>query len=101
LRLKNVILDEKRRITAIIDWEECMSQIAPYWELSIALHDLTMDEKQSFLDGYGLDLKEFIRIDPGDQGLESVELRPHCAACARPQGPCQPAADACEVDWGF
>jgi aminoglycoside phosphotransferase (APT) family kinase protein len=62
LRLKNVMLDEKRKIVAIIDWEECTSQIAPYWELSIALHDLTMDEKQSFVEGYGLDLKEYTRM---------------------------------------
>jgi hygromycin-B 4-O-kinase len=54
LRLKNVIVDESGDIAAIIDWEECVSTIAPQWELSIALHDLSIDEKQIFLDGYGL-----------------------------------------------
>lgn len=54
LRLKNVIVDDDGHITAIIDWEECMSAIAPEWELSIALHDLSIDEKHAFIEGYGL-----------------------------------------------
>ncbi|HET8781320.1 MAG TPA: aminoglycoside phosphotransferase family protein [Pyrinomonadaceae bacterium] len=54
LRLKNVIVDDDGDITAIIDWEECMSAIAPEWELSIALHDLSIDEKHAFIEGYGL-----------------------------------------------
>jgi aminoglycoside phosphotransferase (APT) family kinase protein len=54
LRLKNVIVDEGGDIAAIVDWEECLSTIAPQWELSIALHDLSIDEKQLFLEGYGL-----------------------------------------------
>src|SRR4051812_29986210 len=45
IRLKNVMLDEKRQIVALLDWEDCSSNISPYWELSIALHDLTIDEK--------------------------------------------------------
>jgi aminoglycoside phosphotransferase (APT) family kinase protein len=69
LRLKNVILSPARKIAAIVDWEDCMSHIAPYWELSIALHDLTMDEKQSFLDGYGLDLKQYTRMAPAIKAL--------------------------------
>jgi hygromycin-B 4-O-kinase len=44
LRLKNAIADEKGKITAIIDWEEATSNIAPHWDLSIALHDLGVDE---------------------------------------------------------
>jgi aminoglycoside phosphotransferase (APT) family kinase protein len=60
IRLKNVIVDERDKIKAILDWENCISQIAPYWELSIALHDLTMDEKEAFLAGYGLELKDYI-----------------------------------------
>ncbi len=54
LRLKNVIVDDDGEITAIIDWEECMSTVAPAWELSMALHDLSIDEKHAFIDGYGL-----------------------------------------------
>ena len=54
LRLKNIIVDESGDIAAIVDWEECLSTIAPQWELSIALHDLSIDEKQLFIEGYGL-----------------------------------------------
>jgi aminoglycoside phosphotransferase (APT) family kinase protein len=54
LRLKNVIVDEDGEITAIIDWEDCLSAAAPQWELSIALHDLSIDEKHTFIEGYGL-----------------------------------------------
>ena len=53
LRTKNVIVDEDGHITAIIDWDDCLSTISPTWELSIALHDLSIDEKQSFIEGYG------------------------------------------------
>lgn len=59
IRLKNVILNEKGRIKAILDWEFCVSLIAPQWDLSIALHDLTIDEKDVFLMGYGLTPKEY------------------------------------------
>lgn len=54
LRLKNVIVDDDGEIAAFIDWEDCISTIAPQWELSIALHDLSIDEKQLFIEGYGL-----------------------------------------------
>lgn len=54
LRLKNVIADEDGKIKALIDWEGCTSNIAPAWELSLALHDLGPDEAQFFLDGYGI-----------------------------------------------
>lgn len=58
IRLKNVIVDEDGLITAIIDWEHSVSNIAPQWDLSLALHDLSIDEKQEFLEGYGLQDKE-------------------------------------------
>jgi hygromycin-B 4-O-kinase len=64
MRLKNVMLDEKRKIVALLDWEDCSSNIAPYWELSIALHDLTIDEKQIFLEGYGLGLQDYMQMAP-------------------------------------
>ena len=54
IRLKNVIADENGKINAIIDWEGCTSNIAPQWELSIALHDLGIDGMQHFLAGYGI-----------------------------------------------
>jgi hygromycin-B 4-O-kinase len=59
LRLKNVIVNEAGKIAAIIDWEACSSNMAPYWDFSIALHDLSIDGKQHFLEGYGLDTNEF------------------------------------------
>ena len=59
LRLKNVLVDAEGHIKAIIDWENCASNCAPYWDLSIALHDLSIDGKQKFLEGYELDIDEF------------------------------------------
>ena len=59
LRLKNLILDDAGEIKAIIDWENCISGPAPEWELSIALHDLCIDEKEVFLESYGISLEEF------------------------------------------
>ncbi|HEX6848825.1 MAG TPA: aminoglycoside phosphotransferase family protein [Chitinophagaceae bacterium] len=61
LRLKNVLVDDDGTIKAIIDWENCASNCAPYWDLSIALHDLSIDGKQKFLEGYELDIDEFYR----------------------------------------
>ena len=40
--------------TAVIDWEKATSNFAPAWELSLALHDLGIDDGQNFLEGYGL-----------------------------------------------
>jgi hygromycin-B 4-O-kinase len=62
LRLKNVLVNKQGKIKAIIDWEHCTSNIAPYWDFSIALHDLSIDNKQKFLEGYGMDFKEFNRM---------------------------------------
>ena len=62
LRLKNVLVNEAGKIAAIIDWENCTSGIVPYWDFSIALHDLSIDGKQKFLEGYGLDFDEFNRM---------------------------------------
>ena len=59
LRLKNVIANKQGHLKAIIDWEHCNSNVAPYWDFAIALHDLSIDGKQHFLDGYGLDAVEF------------------------------------------
>lgn len=59
IRLKNVITNEKGKILAIVDWDNCISSIAPYWDISIALHDLSVDAKQEFLEGYGVHADEF------------------------------------------
>ena len=62
LRLKNVMLNGKGKISAIIDWEHATSNWAPCWELAISLHDLGIDEKEAFLDGYGIAPKEFQKM---------------------------------------
>lgn len=55
LRLKNVIVDpDTDRIAAVIDWDGCASMPAPFWDLSLALHDLGIDGKDAFLAGYGI-----------------------------------------------
>jgi aminoglycoside phosphotransferase (APT) family kinase protein len=54
LRFKNVLVDGDGAIVGLIDWEGCVSSTGPHWDLSIALHDLSIDEKEAFLDGYGL-----------------------------------------------
>ena len=64
LRLKNVIVDDDGEITAILDWEDCLSTIAPQWELSISLHDLSIDEKHLFLEGYDLGLTQVEEMSP-------------------------------------
>jgi aminoglycoside phosphotransferase (APT) family kinase protein len=64
LRLKNVMLDAKGKITAILDWENATSNLAPYWELAIALHDLGVDQKEALLGGYGIAPKDFQAISP-------------------------------------
>jgi aminoglycoside phosphotransferase (APT) family kinase protein len=64
LRLKNVIIDNNGKLLALIDWEHCCSNMAPYWDLSIALHDLSVDAKEEFLKGYGIDPSSFNDIAP-------------------------------------
>lgn len=64
LRLKNVVVDEDGEIAAIIDWEECLSTVAPQWELSIALHDLSIDDKYLFIEGYGMSSQQLEEMSP-------------------------------------
>ena len=82
VRLKNVMLDEKRKIVALLDWEDCLSSIPPYWELSIALHDLTIDEKQAFLEGYGLSSDAYREMAPAIKAFNILNyIRPVRHAC--------------------
>lgn len=76
LRLKNVIADESGKISAVIDWEGCSSNIAPEWELSIALHDLWTDEKQYFLEGYGIPEKKFREVAPLVKAFNLINYAP-------------------------
>ncbi|HEX5966752.1 MAG TPA: aminoglycoside phosphotransferase family protein [Pyrinomonadaceae bacterium] len=80
MRLKNVIVDEDGEITAIIDWEECVSTVAPQWELSIALHDLSIDEKQVFIGGYGLRSEQVAQMSPGIKAFNLLNYHGAVAA---------------------
>ena len=60
LRLKNVLVDQDTgRIAALIDWESCASMPGSTWDLSLALHDLGIDDKEAFLTGYGMKPKTY------------------------------------------
>jgi len=83
LRLKNVIVDEGGDIAAIIDWEECLSTIAPEWEISIALHDLTIDEKQAFIDGYGLTVQQVEEMAPLIKAFNILNYSPTIESATR------------------
>jgi aminoglycoside phosphotransferase (APT) family kinase protein len=76
IRLKNVIVNEEGKITAIIDWEDCVSSVSPHWDLSLALHDLSIDEKQEFLEGYGLATKKVMEIAPYTKALNLINYAP-------------------------
>lgn len=65
LRLKNVLVDPAdNRLVALIDWDGCMSMPGPYWDLSLALHELGVDEKEAFLGGYGMKARDFAAAIP-------------------------------------
>ena len=65
LRLKNAIVDPKTgRLAALIDWDECRSMPGAAWDLSVALHDLGVDEKEAFLAGYGMKAKDYAALLP-------------------------------------
>jgi hygromycin-B 4-O-kinase len=76
LRLKNVLVNEKGAITAIIDWENCISCLSPFWELSVALHDLSVDEKEILLEGYGLKVNKMAELVPVWRALNIVNYAP-------------------------
>jgi aminoglycoside phosphotransferase (APT) family kinase protein len=76
IRLKNVIVDEEGQISAVIDWEDSTSNLSPHWELSIALHDLSIDEKQEFLVGYGLREKKVVEMMPVVKALNLLNYAP-------------------------
>ncbi len=76
MRLKNVLADSKGTITAIIDWEHALSSIAPYWDLSLALHDLSIDGKEEFLSGYGVSLADFKQMVPVIRAFNILNYAP-------------------------
>ena len=73
LRLKNVIVDPGTgRIRALLDWEDCLSGPRPYWDLAIALHDLGVDEKELFLQAYGLSAAQAVHVAPVLRALNFI-----------------------------
>ena len=76
MRLKNVVVDGAGAIAAVIDWECCSSNVAPYWDLSVSLHDLSVDAKQEFLIGYGLKEKNVREIAPFLKAINLINYAP-------------------------
>lgn len=64
LRLKNLLVDDDGKVIAVIDWEDCQSNVPRIWEMALALHDLGIDEKQAFLEAYGITPEEAIELSP-------------------------------------
>jgi aminoglycoside phosphotransferase (APT) family kinase protein len=83
IRLKNLMVDENGKITALLDWEHCTSNLAPHWELSLALHDLSIDEKQEFLEGYGLKEKEMLKVAPVVKAINIINYAPEIERLAQ------------------
>lgn len=82
VRLKNVLVDEDGAITALIDWEFCTSNVAPYWDLSLALHDLSIDAKQEYLSGYGLQEADVREMAPALKAFNIINYAPYVAEAA-------------------
>jgi hygromycin-B 4-O-kinase len=82
VRLKNVLVDESGAITALLDWEFCTSNVAPYWDLSLALHDLSIDAKQEYLSGYGLQEADVREMAPALKALNLINYDPYVAEAA-------------------
>lgn len=76
LRLKNVIVDAAGKICALIDWENCESNLVPHWELAFALHDLGIDAKEAFALGYGLRAKELLEMAPALRAINLLGYAP-------------------------
>jgi aminoglycoside phosphotransferase (APT) family kinase protein len=77
MRLKNVIVDgDPAKVRAVIDWELCASSVAPYWDLSLALHDLSIDAKQAYLEGYGLSEKRIAEISDVLKAVNIINYAP-------------------------
>ncbi len=76
LRLKNTMVDARGAIVALIDWDECRSAPAPWWDLSIALHDLSIDDKRAFVQGYGLEDDALRRLAAGLRALNLLHYAP-------------------------
>lgn len=91
LRLKNLFV-EGDAVSAVIDWEDATSAPPRIWDLAIALHDLGPDERQAFLQGYGLSPDETLELAPMWAALSAVLYAPHVEAAAA-------AEDSAALGW--
>ncbi|MGJ0425102.1 phosphotransferase family protein [Methylocystis sp.] len=103
MRLKNVVADASGAITAVIDWECCASNVAPYWDLSMALHDLSVDAKQEFLMGYGLTEEKIREMAPIVKAINLINYAPYVeqAAAEKTKLGWNNIARACVGRWIF
>jgi hygromycin-B 4-O-kinase len=76
LHLKNALVDGEGIVVALVDWEFCVSSFAPLWDFSIALHDLSIDDKVVFLAGYGAEAERLEEWAPAMQGLNILHYAP-------------------------
>lgn len=83
LRLKNVLVDEEGAILCILDWEHCSSNLAPEWDLALALHDLGIDERHEFLEGYGISADQVSEISPVLKALTLINYAPAVQKAAK------------------
>ena len=70
------MVDTQGNITALIDWEDCTSAIWPAWDLSIALHDLSIEDQQRFLEGYGIERGRNNKIEQSNQNFNLLNYVP-------------------------
>lgn len=76
LRLKNVLCDDKGKICCVLDWEFCTSNMAPQWDMSIAMDAFNVDEKALFLEGYGMSHGEYRKISQGVKVINLLNFAP-------------------------
>jgi aminoglycoside phosphotransferase (APT) family kinase protein len=76
MRMKNVNVDPKGDLAAVIDWDDCHSAPAPWWDLAITLRELSIDEKRAFVEGYGLEAVTLPGLSGGLRALDLLHYAP-------------------------
>ncbi len=62
LWLKNVMVNDKGKITAIIDWDYASAGVAPYMELAGTLETKSTKEEDAFLSGFGVSRGDYLNM---------------------------------------